>query len=153
MPMEIRVGDLFEATDLPALAHGCNCAGSMGKGIAAEFRRRWPDMYEAYRARCKEGRFRPGDVFTWDADGKTIFNLATQRSPRPSARLEYIDDSLRKAITIAEARRIRTVGMPRMGAGLGGLNWSDVKGVIEAIAGDTPIALVVYERPRSAASH
>jgi O-acetyl-ADP-ribose deacetylase (regulator of RNase III) len=146
LPLEVRVGDLFDATELPALAHGCNCAGSMGRGIALEFRQRWPAMYEAYRKECEEGRFRPGDVFTWRAGDKTIFNLATQPLPRPSARLEYIERSLRKAIAIAEARDISLVGMPRIGVGLGGLDWADVKRVIEAIGSQTNTVLAVYER-------
>lgn len=149
MPVEFRVGDLFADDYLPSLAHGCNCAGSMGRGIAIEFRRRWPAMYDAYRTECKKGRFRPGDVFAWTADDKTIFNLATQPLPRPSAQLEYIEQSLRKAVGIAESRSIPVIGMPKVGAGYGGLDWPSVKGIIEAIASETPVVLVVYERPKS----
>ena len=149
MPIEFRVGDLFADKQLPSLAHGCNCAGSMGRGIAVEFRRRWPAMYDAYRKECKDGRFRPGDVFVWAAADQTIFNLATQPLPRPPARLEYVEASLRKAVRIAEERRIPLIGMPRIGAGYGGLEWPDVKAIIESIAVETPVVLAVYERPGS----
>ena len=149
MPIQFRVGDLFADKELPSLAHGCNCAGSMGRGIAVEFRRRWPAMYDAYRKECNEGRFRPGDVFAWSAGDKTIFNLATQPVPRPSARLEYIDLSLRKAVRIAESRSIAVIGMPRIGAGYGGLEWPNVRDIIEAIATDTSVVMAVYERPQS----
>lgn len=147
MPMEVRVADLFSDSELPALAHGCNCVGSMGRGIAVEFRRRWPAMYDAYRIECKQGRFKPGDVFVWTSGNKTILNLATQPVPGPSARLDYIEASLRKAIGIAESRGIAVIGMPRIGAGYGGLDWPDVKRVITAIGAATPVVLAVYERP------
>lgn len=149
MPSAFRVGDLFSDPGLPALAHGCNCAGSMGRGIAVEFRRRWPDMYIAFHLECKAGRFRLGDVFVWDAADKTIFNLATQPLPRPSARLEYIDSSLRETVKIAEQRSIPVIGMPRIGAGYGGLSWRDVRRTIQAIGEDTGVVLAVYELPGS----
>lgn len=60
MGIEERVGDLFDAVDVDALAHGCNCAGAMGAGIVVEFRRRWPAMFEESRRRCAAG-----DVWSW----------------------------------------------------------------------------------------
>lgn len=149
VPIEFRVGDLFSDDSLPSLAHGCNCAGSMGRGIAVEFRRRWPDMYDAYRIECREGRFQPGEVFVWNTANKTIFNLATQPVPRPSARLEYIEASLKKAVGFSESRGITTIGMPRIGAGYGGLDWGEVRQIVEAIAGKTTVTLAVFERPPS----
>jgi O-acetyl-ADP-ribose deacetylase (regulator of RNase III) len=145
LPLELRKGDLFADESLSALAHGCNCSGSMGRGIAVEFRKRWPAMYEAYRAECKAGRFRPGNVFVWDAPARTIFNLATQPSPGPSARLEFIDSSLNEAIRIAESRSISLIGMPRIGAGYGGLDWTAVKRILEAVGAKTEVVLAVYE--------
>ncbi len=76
----------------------------------------------------------------------TIFNLATQPLPRPSARLEYVDASLRKAIRIAESIAIPVIGMPRIGAGYGGLQWTDVRRILEWAAAETGIILAVYER-------
>lgn len=107
-------------------------------------------MYDAYRTECREGRFQPGDVFVWEAADKTIFNLATQPLPRPSARLDYLSASLKKAVGIAASRSIRVIGMPRIGAGYGGLQWADVRSVIEAIAAGTGILLVIYELPADA---
>ena len=93
MAADFVTGDLF-AADLPALAHGCNCKGSMGAGIAREFRRRYPAMYQAYRARCAEGAFQLGDVMMWQEGEKTIFNLATQQRSGPPADLEAIERAL-----------------------------------------------------------
>ncbi len=103
-------------------------------------------MYDAYRAECKSGRFQPGDVFVWDAPGMAVFNLATQPLPRRSARLEYIEASLEKAIQIAESNAISVIGMPRIGVGYGGLHWIDVRRILESAAQETGIILAAYER-------
>jgi O-acetyl-ADP-ribose deacetylase (regulator of RNase III) len=75
-------GDLFSnAYHVQAFAHGCNCAGSMGAGIAVGFRTRYPAMYEEYRRRCKATprELNPGDAFLWKDVGQPwVFNLARQ---------------------------------------------------------------------------
>src|SRR2546423_10973283 len=82
MPIEFVAGDLFaNRFGAQALAHGCNCQGSMGAGIAKGFRERYPQMYEAYRRRCKAQprRFNLGDAWLWKAEDRPwVFNLATQ---------------------------------------------------------------------------
>jgi O-acetyl-ADP-ribose deacetylase (regulator of RNase III) len=116
LPLELRQGDLFADEAISALAHGCNCTGSMGRGIAVEFRKRWPDTYNAYRAECKVGRLRPGTVFVWDAPDRTIFKLATQPRPGPSAKLEFVDVSINEAVRstsqIKEVRPRLTTAVP-----------------------------------------
>jgi O-acetyl-ADP-ribose deacetylase (regulator of RNase III) len=82
MPTVFVKGDLFRQEGLRALAHGCNCAGAMGKGIAVEFRSRFPKMYAEYKQRCADGAFTPGEVFTWTEQGLTVFNLGTQKTWR-----------------------------------------------------------------------
>lgn len=143
MPIEERIGDLFAQADLPALAHGCNCAGAMGAGIAVQFKKRWPAMYEDYRARCKDGRFRPGDVFAWEEAGRTVFNLGTEEHWRKGATLDYIERSVRAMLAEAEARGVTRVGLPRIGAGYGGLAWADVRATLERAAAGSPVTLVV----------
>lgn len=80
MPVTFETGDLFSTAEIGAFAHGCNCAGAMGKGIAVSFRERWPEMYEEYRRLCKAGDFALGDVFVWEVGGEAVFNLGTQKS-------------------------------------------------------------------------
>ncbi|WP_255671108.1 macro domain-containing protein [Blastopirellula sediminis] len=69
-------GDIFETPTDVALSHGCNCAGAMGKGIAVEFKRRWPAMYAIYKKRCQDETFGLGDVFPWKdpASPRVIYN-------------------------------------------------------------------------------
>lgn len=147
MPIEYKVGDLFEAEE-QALAHGCNCAGAMGKGIALIFKKRYPTMYKEYKKRCLEGKFQLGDVFVWEENGRTIFNLATQARPGPYASLEAIETSFQRMVQLAETKQITHIAMPQIGAGLGGLDWGAVKAVIEQVGSETEINLIVYELNR-----
>ena len=100
MPICYVAGDLFaNEHQAQALAHGCNCQGVMGAGIALGFRERYPAMYSEYRRRCQAAprQFNPGEVFLWkDAALPWVFNLATQedygrgrlaRSTPPTTRL------------------------------------------------------------------
>ena len=148
MSIEERTGDLFAQPDLTALAHGCNCAGAMGKGIAVPFKQRWPRMYEEYRARCGDKRFRVGEVFVWQEGGMTVFNLGTEEHWRTGARIEHIERAVGAMARQAAALGVTRVGMPRIGAGLGGLAWADVRAALERATAGTGLTLVVVSLPR-----
>ncbi len=147
MPLEHRLGDLFEQPDAGALAHGCNCAGAMGAGIAVQFKKRWPAMYRAYREECLAGRFRPGDVFVWEEGGAVVFNLGTEAHWKKGATLEAIERSVERMVREAEARGIARVALPRIGAGYGGLPWASVEAALVRIAATTAVTLVVVTLP------
>jgi O-acetyl-ADP-ribose deacetylase (regulator of RNase III) len=146
MPAVFTKGDIFAAEGITAYAHGCNCAGGMGAGIAIEFKRRWPAMFDEYAARCTAGRFRLGDVFVWTADGTTVFNLATQEHWKKKAQLPALAASLRKMIELATHAGITHIGLPRIGAGLGGLDWMRVKRVLNEVGAETKVTLTVFEQ-------
>jgi O-acetyl-ADP-ribose deacetylase (regulator of RNase III) len=150
MPIQYVRGDLFaNRYQAEAFAHGCNCQGSMGAGIAVGFRQRYPAMYEEYQRRCKaEPRlFNLGDVFLWQEDGKpAVFNLGTQEGYwRARASYEAIEAALKRARALADENSIGSIAMPRIGAGYGGLSWKRVRAVIEQVFGDWPGTLIVYE--------
>lgn len=145
MALRFERGDLFATPGLAALAHGCNCAGSMGAGIALEFGRRWPAMYAAYTERCSQKRFRLGDVFTWREGGQVVFNLATQPHWRSHAELHAIAASVGAMLAEACALGLTEVAMPRIGSGLGGLAWEDVLGVIAPSAQASPVLLRICD--------
>ena len=136
---------MFLAQGADALAHGCNCAGSMGKGIAVEFKARWPAMFERYRELCNEGRFKPGDVFPWQEGGVTVFNLGTQKHWRTKASLTAIETALDTMIAMAEERGIETIVLPRIGAGLGKGSWERIKEILIDRGSATAVTLVVCE--------
>lgn len=146
MPVLFTKGDLFSTEGVRAYGHGCNCAGAMGAGVAIEFKRRYPRMFEEYAARCADGRFGLGDVFMWTEGDETVFNLGTQEHWRKKAQLPALAQALRKMVELAANGSIERVGLPRIGAGLGGLDWMRVKRVLEEVGKETKITLVVFEQ-------
>lgn len=146
MPIELMKGDLFATEGLTTYAHGVDCAGEMAAGIAGQFKKRWPAMYEEYRVLCAAGRLHLGDVFPWIGDDVTIYNLAIQRHWRETAKGAALAASLRKMVALASAAGITRVGLPRIAAGLGGLGWTRVRHVLDEVAEETPITLVVFEQ-------
>ncbi|XCN73275.1 MAG: macro domain-containing protein [Candidatus Electrothrix aestuarii] len=138
-------GDLFDYDGLDAVCHGCNCAGAMGKGIALEFRKRYPAMYSEYKQKCQDNKFDIGDVFTWKENSLIIFNLGTQKTWRTKATLTAIEISVTEMLQLAIHMKISKIGVPRIGAGLGGLSWIDVKKLLVEIADNYPVELVVFE--------
>lgn len=130
MPTTFVKGDLFGQLDLDGLAHGCNCAGAMGRGIAVEFRKRFPEMYAEYKRRCADGQFNLGDVFVWRQGGITVFNLGTQKTWRTKADLVAVKSALQAMVELAAQAGVERIGLPRIGAGLGGLAWRDVRAAL-----------------------
>lgn len=150
MPIDFVSGDLFaNRFKAQALAHGCNCQGSMGAGIATGFRDRFPEMYAEYRRRCKaEPReFNLGDAFLWKTDGQPwIFNLGTQEGVwRARASYEAIEAALGAMRQQANREAIRSIALPRIGAGYGGLSWRKVRVIVEKMFKDWSGNLYVYE--------
>lgn len=120
-------GDLFQQ-DVDALAHGVNCKGVMGSGIAPFFKKQNPVMFNHYKALCFKGTLKPGLVFPWKTgDGKWIYNLATQNHPGPHATLGWVQQSLEGMRLHAETHRVLSIAVPRIGAGIGGLDWLQVR--------------------------
>jgi O-acetyl-ADP-ribose deacetylase (regulator of RNase III) len=147
MTVEHRTGDLFDQPDLAAIAHGCNCAGAMGAGIAIQFKKRWPAMYAEYKRRCTDGTFAPGDVFAWQAEALTIFNLGTEKHWRLGAEMHFIEQSVQAMLHEATARGITVIGLPRIGAGYGKLPWNDVQATLERASSASAVRLVVVSLP------
>jgi O-acetyl-ADP-ribose deacetylase (regulator of RNase III) len=148
--MEWVAGDLFANEHLAqAIAHGCNCEGSMGAGVAKVVKARYPEMFAEYRRMCKaEPReFNPGDAWLWRArDQPHVFNLGTQeRGWHGRATYEAIEESLRAMRRIADEEGLSRIAMPRIGAGYGGLSWKKVRAIIEQVFCDWSGTLIVYE--------
>jgi O-acetyl-ADP-ribose deacetylase (regulator of RNase III) len=150
MPIQFVSGDLFaNRFGARALAHGCNCQGSMGAGIATGFRDRYPEMFAEYRRRCnsKPREFNLGDAFLWQAEGRPwVFNLATQEGFwRSRASYEAIEAALASMRRQADREGVPSIAIPRIGTGYGGLSWRKVRAVVEKVFADWPGTLYVYE--------
>ena len=115
----------------------------MSGGIALEFRMRHPAMHQMYVEQCAAGIFRLGTFLPWQAPGVVIYNLATQQRPGPHADLDAIATSVRAALTDLEARGLSSIGLPRIGAGIGGLSWCDVSQTLHAVADASSVEVVV----------
>lgn len=135
-------GDLFEL-GLPAIGHGVNCRGMMGAGIARIFRDRYPGMYAAYNILCEKDCLPLGCVMIWKEANVTIYNLATQLFPGAEATLEAVENSVRLAVSNCATAGISALGLPRIGCGIGGLNWPDVKAIMEKVAWEFPAVDIV----------
>lgn len=142
-----ETGDLLDA-DLPAIAHGCNTQGVMGSGIARTIRARFPVMFDIYKTLCDEGYFYLGGLFpyTHDDDYK-IFNLGTQILPGPNADLIAIAVSVRRMLWLSADDGTEQIGIPRIGAGIGGLDWGDVEHALQIAAHGSAVDLIVYTLP------
>lgn len=149
MPIEFLTGDIFvNRVRAEALAHGCNCAGSMGAGVAVGFRERYPAMFEEYKRRCraKPPEFKLGDVFLWREAGKpAVFNVGTQPRPGRGATYPVVEAALKALRAAADAAGVRSIAMPRIAAGYGGLSWKKVRAQIEAVFADWSGMLYVHE--------
>jgi O-acetyl-ADP-ribose deacetylase (regulator of RNase III) len=120
----------------------------MGAGVAVGFKARYPAMLEEFKRRCKSKppEFTLGDVFLWQEDGKpAVFNLGTQPRPGRGATYPIVDAALRALRTAADAAGIRSIAVPRIAAGYGGLSWNKVRALIEAAFAEWPGTLYVYE--------
>ncbi len=149
MPIEFVTGDVFvNRVQAESLAHGCNCAGSMGAGIAVGFKDRYPVMFEEFKRRCKAKppEFALGDVFLWREEGKpSVFNLGTQLRPGRGATYPVVEAALKSLRVAADGAGIRSIAMPRIAAGYGGLSWKKVRALIEVAFADWPGMLYVYD--------
>jgi O-acetyl-ADP-ribose deacetylase (regulator of RNase III) len=137
-------GNLFDS-DAKGLGHGVNTSGLMGAGIAVEFKHRYPEMYLEYKRWCKSEVHREGFVLPWaGVDGKWIYNIASQDRPGANARLTWLELGLADALLHAEAHHIDKIALPRIGCGIGGLDWVDVRDIIEWYAEDQPVDIEVW---------
>lgn len=134
MTIRYLEGDLLR-DDAEALVNPVNCVGVMGKGLALAFRRAWPAHFDAYQAACRAGQVRPGVLLFHDrgVDGSPRYLVCfpTKRHWREASRLEDIEAGLKALADEVVAREIRSIALPALGCGLGGLSWPDVRARIE----------------------
>ncbi len=139
-----RKGNLFES-DADCLVNTVNCEGYMGKGIAYQFKLRFPGNNKEYIECCHAGRLRPGILFAFKENGKTIINFPTKDKWRKPSELRYIIDGLDEFLRILPDLDINKIAMPPLGCGNGGLNWPEVKCIIEEKLGNSIYNVEIYE--------
>lgn len=135
--------DIFQSK-AEALVNPVNLVGVMGAGLAAKFRAKYPDMFNDYRGRFLAGRLTGAYAYKAE-DGKTIINFPTKKDWREQSDIELIKKSFRWLLDNYKTLGIGSVCFPKVGCGLGGLKWSEVKPYIEKFASLVDIQVYVVE--------
>lgn len=144
-----KSGDILKE-DAEALINTVNCEGVMGRGIALQFKNAFPENFKAYAAACKRGEVQPGNMFVFQTgkmvNPQFIINFPTKRKWRNKSRMADIESGLKALVETLCQYGIRSVAIPPLGCGLGGLSWTSVKSHIEAaLKSQENIQIVVYE--------
>lgn len=147
MPLQlIRNEDLFE-TDAQTIVNTVNCVGAMGKGIALEYKKRYPEMYIRYVELCERNLIRPGKLWLYKSTEKWVLNFPTKDHWRTPSKLEYLEEGLEKFVATYREKNIRSIAFPLLGANNGKL---DPKSSLEIMTHylsecDIPVSIYVRE--------
>ena len=147
--IEYKTGDIL-AEQAEALVNTVNCVGIMGRGVALQFKRAFPENFKAYAARCKRNEMQPGCVFVFETGTLLpphyIINFPTKRHWRGKSRIEDIESGLVSLKEEIRSRGIRSIAIPPLGSGLGGLNWLEVRTRLEAALEELgDVNIVIFE--------
>ncbi len=154
--VRIARGDIL-AADAEALVNTVNCMGVMGRGIALQFKRAYPDNFKAYEKACERGEVRPGSMFVVENTELTgprfIINFPTKRDWKNKSRIEDIESGLAALVEVIRSRGIKSIAVPPLGCGLGGLDWDEVRPRIErALAALPGVEAILFEPAGAPAS-
>ena len=153
--IEYKTGDLF-TEDAEALVNSVNCVGVMGRGIALQFKNTFPENFKVYAEACKRNEVQPGRMFVFETGQLTnpryVINFPTKRHWRGKSRMEDIESGLDALAQEIRERNIRSIALPPLGSGLGGLEWSEVRSRIAAVLQDLDDLRVVVFEPGGASA-
>lgn len=151
--IEYTTGDLLKS-DADALVNTVNCVGIMGRGIALQFKKAFPDNFKAYKAACDREQVQPGKMFIVErrelVGPRFIINFPTKRHWKGKSRIEDVESGLKALASDIRALGIQSIAVPPLGSGLGGLHWPEVRARIEAALGDLPDVRVIVFEPNGA---
>ncbi len=143
-----KQGNLLEAR-VEALVNTVNTVGVMGKGIALMFRERFNENFRRYAAACKAKEVQTGKMFitsVLELDGpRWIVNFPTKQHWRAPSRMEWVVEGLQDLRRFLVEQQVKSIAIPPLGAGNGGLEWAEVREQIERALGDLDIDILVFE--------
>lgn len=147
--MERRSGDIFKA-EAEALVNTVNCVGVMGRGVALQFKNRFPANFRVYKTACDRGDVQPGRMLVYELGAlnspRYIINFPTKRHWKGKSRIEDIESGLVALRAEIESRGIKSIALPPLGCGLGGLDWAEVWPLIQSALGNLPgLRVIVFE--------
>ncbi|MGE0643661.1 MAG: macro domain-containing protein [Nitrospira sp.] len=153
--IEPTSGDILTA-DAEALVNTVNCVGIMGRGIALQFRKAFPDNFKAYEVICKRGELHPGKMFIYETGSLTnpryLINFPTKRHWKGKSQLADIESGLKTLVSDIRRLGIHSIAIPPLGCGQGGLDWTDVRPRIERALSALPDVRVLLFVPTGAPS-
>lgn len=140
--IKYKIGNIF-LLDVEAIVNPVNCVGVMGKGLALQFKKLYPKNFEAYKTACYNKIISPGEMFIFGTAGEGpdfdpgnlnyIINFPTKRHWRDKSLLSDIKIGLNRLVDVIDELGIKSIAIPPLGSGLGGLSWSQVKRLIDEI--------------------
>src|SRR5438309_3080812 len=143
-------GNLLDA-DVEALVNTVNTVGVMGKGIALMFKEAFPENFLAYSVACKKHEIEVGRIFATERKDlvggpKWIVNFPTKKHWRNPSKIDWIKDGLQDLVRFIREQKIKSIALPPLGSGNGGLDWKEVRPVIEATLGSLQdVDVLVFE--------
>ena len=145
-------GNLLEA-NTEALVNTVNTVGVMGKGVALMFKEAFPDNYKAYAAACKRGEVKVGEMFVVERDSllrpRWILNFPSKQHWRNRSRMAWIDAGLRDLVRVIREKGIRSIALPPIGCGNGGLAWDAVRPRMESLLNQLDgVEVIIFEPTR-----
>ena len=138
-------GNIFNSK-ADALVNTVNCVGVMGKGIALEFRRRYPKMFEEYKDICQKNQLKPGQILPYIKQTPWVLNFAIKKHWKFPSKIEWIESCLDKFVKNYQAMGIKSVALPWMGAMNGGIHLEQIKAITRKYLSHLPdISVEVYD--------
>lgn len=126
----IEKGNIFNSS-CEFLVNPVNCVGVMGKGLALEFKNKYPLNFEIYKKACDNASFNIGNLLIVPVDNKFIVNFPTKKHWRNKSDLEFIKIGLEELKVAIKEFNIKSIALPKLGCGLGGLDWNEVFDLIK----------------------
>lgn len=151
--IKLMRGDILKA-DVEALVNTVNCMGVMGRGIALQFSKAFPENSKIYKYACDKKQLHPGMMLVCDLNRfenpRYVINFPTKRHWKGKSRIEDIEAGLKALIEEVRQRKIHSIAVPPLGCGLGGLNWEQVRPMIENAFETLPNVNVLLYEPAGA---
>lgn len=136
-------GDIFNSPS-KIIVNTVNTVGAMGKGVALEFKKRYPEMFDKYQELCSNQLLDVGKLYLWRESEKWVLLFPTKKHWRYPSKIEYIEKGLQKFEQNWDKLGTNTIAFPRLGCGNGGLDWQEVKPLMEKYLSKIPMQILVY---------
>lgn len=136
-------GDIFNSK-ADVIVNPVNLVGIMGAGLAKQFKERYSKMFSIYKKACNKRLFVKGTLMLIQEEDHRVLLFPTKNHWKDKSELDFISKGLLKFVMTYQERGIKSVAFPRLGCGLGGLKWEDVKPIMELYLENLPIDIYIY---------